>query len=100
MDLSKFKFPEISQLDMAFSTLETNKELLTEAMKRDVSKGENKFNQLFYNGGNLLVQDDYAGSWKENALRYAIALMRSFNPKHEHKTAVCAMIFQECLILE
>ena len=42
---------------------------------------------------------DVEGTWKQNAFLYARSLMGSFVPKHEHKELVCAMIFEECLIL-
>lgn len=84
---------------MVFSTFNTDKTLLAEAEKRTLTKGREKFNELFFSGGKIEFQKDVKGTWKENAFLYAKSLMGSFAPKHEHKEAVCAMIFEECLVL-
>jgi len=60
-------------------------------MKKDTEKEDRKKFLLDY------TQLD--NSWKQNAFLYARSLMGSFVPKHEHKELVCAMIFEECLIL-
>lgn len=99
MDLSTYKFPEVTKVDLAFSTFDVTKELLEEAEKRDLTKGRKKFSELFFSGGTVEFKDDVEGTWKESAFMYARALMGSFLPKHEHKKAVCAMIFEECLVL-
>jgi len=99
MDLSTYKFPEVSKIDLAFSTFNTPKELVEEAEKRTLTKGRKKFNELFFSGGEIQLKEDVKGTWKENAFMYARALMSSFAPKHENKEAVCAMIFEECLVL-
>lgn len=97
MDLSKYEWPEISGVDMAFSTLKTDKILLAEAERRGPQKGIQKFRKLFYEGGKIERNKDVNGTWKENALKYAICLMRSWEPKHEHKELVVGMIFEECI---
>jgi hypothetical protein len=99
MDLSKYEFPKITQLDLAFSTTKTDPVLLDEAIKRNPKKGIEKFNELFYSGGKIELQKDVQGTWKENAYLYAISLMSSWDPKHEDKTIVCAMLFEETLKL-
>lgn len=99
MDLSKYKFPKIEKIDLAFSTLDTPKELVEEAEKRNPTKGIDKFNDLFFNGGEIEFKNDVKGTWKEDAFLYARAMMTSFRPKHEHKEVVCGMIFEECLIM-
>ena len=100
MELSEYKFPEVSQADIAFPTFDTVPELLKEAESRNISKGRKKFNQLFFSGGKIDLQDDVKGTWKEGAFLYARALMGSFAPKHEDKEAVCAMIFEETLVID
>jgi len=99
MDLSTYKFPEVTEADLAFSTFNTTKELVEEAEKRKPKKGIEKFNQLFYSGGNVELQKDVVGTWKENAFMYARSLMSSWSPKHEHKQLVVGMIFEEVLVL-
>jgi hypothetical protein len=99
MDLSTYQFPEVTKADLVFPTFNTPKVLVEEAEKRNPQKGIEKFNQLFYNGGEIKLKADVEGTWKQNAFLYARSLMGSFVPKHEHKELVCAMIFEECLIL-
>ena len=99
MDLSKYKFPEVTPIDFAFSTFEAPKELVAEAERRNPQKGMKKFSELFHNGGKFELKDDVKGTWKENAFKYARALMGSWEPKHEHKELVVGMIFEECLVL-
>ena len=99
MDLSTYKFPDVTGLDMAFSTFNTTKELVEEAEKRNPEKGMKKFSELFYSGGKFELKKDVEGTWKENAFLYARALMSSWSPKHEHKELVVGMIFEECLVL-
>lgn len=100
MDLSTYNFPKVSAIDIAFPTFNVPKELLEEAERRNPQKGMKKFRELFYQGGKIELQKDVKGTWKENAYLYARALMRSWEPKHEHKELVVGMIFEECLILE
>ena len=99
MDLSTYKFPEVTQIDLAFSTFDTPKELVDEATARNPKKGMEKFSELFFNGGEVEFKEDVKGTWKENAFMYARALMGSFAPKHENKELVVGMIFEECLVL-
>lgn len=99
MELSTYKFPEVTKVDLAFPTFNTTKELVEEAKKRNPQKGMKKFSELFYSGGEIELKDDVKGTWKENAFMYARALMGSFAPKHEHKELVVGMIFEECLVL-
>jgi hypothetical protein len=99
MDLSIYNFPEVTKVDLAFPTFDTIPELLEEAEKRHPRKGMDKFSQLFFSGGEIKFQDDVKDTWKEKAFMYARALMGSYAPKHEHKTLVVGMIFEEVLVL-
>jgi len=94
MKLSEYKFPEPSMV------LNTTPELLEEAKKRNPKEGIQKFSELFFNGGEIELQEDVKGSWKEKAYLYAKALMSSWEPKHEHKELVVGMIFEETLVLK
>lgn len=100
MDLSTFDWPEVTTVDLAFPTFNTINELLEEAEKRNPKKGIKEFNRLFYGGGKVKIRPDVEGTWKEKAWNYARAYMGSFAPKHEHKEVICAMIFEECLVLD
>lgn len=99
MDLSTYKFPGVSGVDLAFPTFDITKELLDEAKRRNPVKGMKKFSELFYSGGEIKLKEDVKGTWKENAYLYARGLMGSWSPKHEHKELVVGMIFEECLVL-
>lgn len=100
MDLSKYEWPEVKKVDMIFPTFDCPKELIEEAEKRNLSKGRNKFNEMFYSGGTYVLQKDVKGTWKEKAFLWCRAMIGSWAPKHEHKEAVAAMIFEEVLILD
>ncbi len=99
MDLSTYKFLEVTDVDLVFPTFNTTKELVEEAEKRNPKKGIEKFSELLYSGCKIELKDDVKGTWKENAYRYALALIGSWEPKHEHKELVVGMIFEECLVL-
>lgn len=99
MELSNYDFPEVDKTDVAFPTLNTTSELVNEARSRDLTKGRSKFNELFFNGGEVKLKDNVKGTWREDAYRYARYLMGSYAPKHEDKEDVCAMIFQETITI-
>lgn len=99
MDLSTYKFPDVTKVDLVFPTFNTTKELVEEAKKRNPQKGMKKFSELFYSGGKIELQKDVEGTWKQDAYLYARALMGSWAPKHEDKELVVGMIFEECLVL-
>ena len=99
MDLPTYKFPDVTEIDLVFPTVNTTIELVEEAKKRNPQKGMEKFSELFYSGGKIELQKDVEGTWKEKAYKYARALMGSWAPKHEHKELVVGMIFEECLVL-
>jgi hypothetical protein len=99
MDLSTYKFPDVTKADLIFATFNTTPELVEEAKKRNPQKGMKKFSELFYSGGKIELQKDVEGTWKEKAYLYARVLMGSFEPKHEHKALVVGMIFEEVLVL-
>ena len=58
MDLSTYKFPEVTNADLAFPTFDTPKELVEEAEKRNPQKGMKKFSELFYSGGKIELKKD------------------------------------------
>jgi hypothetical protein len=99
MDLSQYKFPEVTQADVAFPTFDAPKDLIEEGNKRDLKKGRAKFNELFYKGGSVELQPDVEGTWKEKAWIFTRVLMGSWAPKHQDKETVCALLMEECLVL-
>jgi len=99
MDLKNFAFPEMNELQMVFSTARTIPELLEEAKERGFYNGNTKYNkmfsQLFFNGGKINIKKDIDKDFKNKALKYLKAFMGSFEPQHEEKEAVSALILSE-----
>lgn len=101
MDLTKFEFPEVTQADLAFPTFGTIPELLAEAKERGFYESSTPynelFNELFYNGGEVIFKKGIDSEFRKTAWPYCKVLMGSFAPKHEEKEAVCAMLMSEIL---
>jgi hypothetical protein len=95
MNLQEFNFPKVNGVDMAFSTFKTIPELADEARIRGFYSFSNKWNkrfsELFFNGGKLNYKDGFS----EEMAAYMISFMRSFEPKHQDKEAICAMLLSE-----
>jgi len=101
MNLKDFEFPEINGLDMAFSTIKTDKTLLQEAKDRGFYYKSTPYNQLFsslfFNGGKVVFKEGLDESFKKKAWAYCRAFMQSWEPSHEDKDAICALIMSELL---
>jgi len=101
MDLTKFQFPKVSGLDMAFSTFKTDKTLLEEAKERGFYDGHTPYNRLFsklfFGGGQVKFKENIDEEFKKNAWAYCRSFMSSFEPKHEEKEAICALLMSELL---
>ena len=99
MDLQKFKFPEIGDMDIAFNVLETDESLLAEAKVRGFYNGNTKendlFNELFFHGGTLNFKQAIPTDFKVNATRYLKAFMSSWEPSQEEKEAISALLLSE-----
>jgi hypothetical protein len=99
IDIKKYQFPEMSDVDIAFSSLTTDKKLLAEAEARGFLHGNtpyNKlFNDLFFNGGKVEFKNDLDPEFRSRCIRYLRGFMGSFEPKHEHKEAICALLLSE-----
>lgn len=101
MNLLEYKYPEPNSIDMAFSTYNTIPELLKEAKERGFLHGHTKYNKLFsdlfYNGGKVVFKKNINKDTQIKIWIYCKAFMRSWEPKHEHKEAICAMLMSEIL---
>jgi len=99
MDLKKFKFPEIKDIGVAFSVQRTIPKLLVEAKNRGFYNGHTPYNALFsalfFSGGKLDFKKDLPEDFKKTATMYLRAFMGSFEPRHEDKEAICAMLLSE-----
>jgi len=102
LDLRKFKFPKVDDVNMVFSTFNTIPELLDEATNRGFLNGNTPYNKifstLFFEGGVVKFKDNIDESWGNPMWAYYRALATSHEPKHEHKEAVCAMILSELIV--
>lgn len=88
--------PEVKDVDLAFSTQRTNRALLDLAKKEGFYNGNTRFNDmfssLFYGGGKINTKPGVDEKSKSKLLRYFRSLASSFEPKHEEKEAVCALL--------
>ena len=102
MDLKTFEFPEVNGVDMAFSTFRTIPELLEEAKERGFYDGRTEYNdlfsKLFFEGGKVEFKPDLDEEFKKRAWTYCRSFMGSYEPKHEEKEGICAMIMSEVLL--
>jgi len=102
MDLKTFKFPEVTEADAVFPTFRTIPELLEEAKERGFYGGNtphnNLFSDLFFNGGNVEFKKGLDEDFKNRVWGYCRCFMGSFEPKHEEKDAICAMLMSEILV--
>lgn len=96
MNITDYQFPVLTDLDLAFSTLETPQDLLQEARSKKMDYPMNIYNRLashiFYRNDEIILNEDLDPKFSEDALRFLRAFIRSFAPKHEDKIAVCALI--------
>lgn len=99
MNLQDYNFPELSMLDVAFSTLKTDDFLLEIAKERGFYNGNTPYNRLFskffHEGGKMSFRCDISEDFKKKAVPYLKAFMMSFEPPHEEKEAVCSMLLSE-----
>jgi hypothetical protein len=97
MDLSQI--PTLTDVEIAISTVKTDPALLAEAKARGFYNGHTPYNalfgSLFFRGGKLNFKKRLDPEFKTTATRYLRALMGSFEPSHEDKEAVCALLLSE-----
>lgn len=101
MDLKQFDFPSVRGVDLLFPTFKTIPDLLIEAKSRGFYNGHTPYNdlfsRLFFNGGKLKFKQNIESAFREKAFPYLKAFMQSWEPKHEEKEAICALIMSELL---
>jgi len=103
MKLQEFNWPEVTDVDIAFGGIGADPDLLKEAKTRGFYRTNTPYNQLFsklfFNGGKINIKKGLDKSFERKALRYFKALTISFEPKHEEKEAICAMILSETAVI-
>lgn len=98
-------YPPATMLDKAFPTFDTPRPLIEMAKERGFYNGNTPGNKLFgewfYSGLKAAPQfkEGINQEKAQKAMNWAVCFMGSFAPKHEEKEAICAMIFNDCLVL-
>lgn len=99
MDLKTFEFPDLN--DVA-AVRKASMELLAEAEERGFYDGGTEYNdlfsELFFDGGKIEFQKNLDEGFKTKAWTFCQAFMSSWDPKHEHKAAICALLMSELLV--
>lgn len=103
MNLQEFQFPKVTGIDMAFSTIKTDPALLKEAHSRGFTNGNSPYerlaSELFFNGGKLNFKKNIPDEFRSDATKYLKAFMASWEPKHEEKTSISALLLSELVDL-
>ena len=101
LDLRNYPWPKVTGADIVFPTASTDPKLLAEAHRRGYDgyrhnkPGEKMFSTLFHEGGRITYREDIPEEYRKSVMAYLRSFMGSWAPKHEHKTAVCAMLLDE-----
>lgn len=97
MNLKNYVFGGIS------IAMPVDKALLNEAKARGFycngSDWESYFSDLFFSGGSVNFRQDVPEEFAATAFTYLKHFMASFEPKHEEKTAIGALILSEIAVL-
>ena len=93
-ELAEYPWPELRDVDVAFPTMETPMQLEVLSRLKPYEAGHKAFNTAFFSGGKLVYSHEFV-DWEKKAFQWMLAYMRGFASKHEHKTSICAMIFEE-----
>ena len=89
-------FPEVNDVDMDFG--DYPKDWFTKTLATGVDDDDKKwcdlFSKLFYSGGSVPFNKDLPTEYTNKGLRMLKAVMGSFEPKHEDKKVVSAIILK------
>lgn len=93
-ELAEFKWPEYKHIVSGLVTMEAPVQLELLSRMKPYTDGYKAFNAAFFTRNEFIFSHELVG-WEQKAFEWAICFMSSFTPKHEHKTSICAMIFEE-----
>lgn len=96
-------FPKISDADMAFGGYPADwfKTTLKDAEVKGFGPNNcDRTATLFYKGGSLNLNKELDSDYITSGVRTLKAILCSFNPKHEHKMAVCEYILSNIEVQE
>lgn len=98
-DIRSYLFPTLTGFDIAFSSVKTDPVLLAEAKARGFyckrTPHNDMFSKLFFCGGKVNFKKNIPEEIRQKIWAYLRALMGSFEPSHEDKEAVCALLLSE-----
>lgn len=101
LDLKTYEFPVVKPADEVFPTWRTDVALLEEAKARGFYLGHTLYNdlfsKLFYDGGKVKFKENLDEEFLNRAWPYCRSFMGSWEPSHEDKEAVCALLMSELL---
>ena len=100
MDVTKYKFPKLTEDDLVLSSQKIlPDELFQEAKKRNMHMVQNSFNRLARQyhsvGGEVIVKDGLDENFVSSALSYMQDLLRSLAPRLQDKITVVALLLSE-----
>ena len=79
--------------------IRTDPKLLEEAKSRGFLHGRTKYNdlvsKLFFDGGEVKWKEGLSEEFEKKGKEYFHKCIRSWDSKHEHKEAVCALLLSE-----
>ena len=100
MSIEQLPIPEYkNHVGLFGSSVSTDPELLKLAQERGFHEMDNAYNQLaaglFFGGASYTVRRDVEPGYRLKCVGYVNALLQSFEPKHEDKMAVAALVLHE-----
>lgn len=102
LSLAAYPFPELSEMQIRFSTVAIDPVLLDEAKRRGFYQHPTAACQMFHevldHGAKMIFKPDTDREYLDGAVPYLLALMRSITPRHEEKEAVCSMLIDELVL--
>lgn len=98
-DIKDFKYPVLKDADIIFSVMRTNTQLLELARSQGFYNGHTPYNdlasKLFFSGGTINYKKDLDPERKTLGYRYLCAVLKSFEPSHNDKEAIAALVLSE-----
>ena len=91
----RLEFPEVTDVSIAFGGYP--RDWFDAALKKAEGiepEWENKANELFFNGGKIDINKSLPEDYRAKGFRMLQAVLGSWEPKHEHKAAVCGLILK------
>ena len=95
VSFERLEFPEVTDAQVAFGGYP--RPWFDEALKKAEGiepEWENKANELFFSGGKVGINESLPEDYRKRGFHMLQAVLGSWEPKHEHKSAVCGLILK------